>query len=95
MIKLFYADESPVCSEGYLPYGWQFPGEEVFVSSQKGYHLNVFGLINRQSECIWSATTDSIKRSSSWKKFDMLSLSIHQPTYVVLDNASPTPGKNY
>lgn len=93
LIKLFYADESHVCSEGYVPYGWQFPSEEVFVSSQKGYRLNVFGLINRQSECIWSATTESIKAEFILEKFDMLSLSIHQPTYVVLDNASPHRAK--
>jgi hypothetical protein len=42
-IKLFYVDESHICSEGYVPYGWQFPEEEVFVGSQKGYRLNVFG----------------------------------------------------
>jgi hypothetical protein len=40
-IKLFYVDESHICSEGYVPYGWQFPEEEVFVGSQKGYRLNV------------------------------------------------------
>ncbi|KAA6341355.1 hypothetical protein EZS27_010843 [termite gut metagenome] len=28
-IDLFYGDESHVCSEGYVPYGWQFPDEEV------------------------------------------------------------------
>jgi transposase len=87
-IKLFYADESHVCSQGYVPYGWQFPGEEVFISSQKGYRLNVFGMISRGNECLWSATTDSIKAELVLEKLDMLSLSINQPTYIVLDKAS-------
>ena len=26
-IDLYYGDESHVCTEGYVPYGWQFPGE--------------------------------------------------------------------
>lgn len=88
LIKLFYADESHVCSQGYVPYGWQFAGEQVFVSSQKGYRLNIFGLISRGNECIWSATTESITAEFMLEKLDMLSLSIHQPTYIVLDNAS-------
>jgi transposase len=87
-IKLFYADESHVCSEGYVPYGWQFPGEEVFVGAQKGYRLNVFGMISRDNECLWAATTDSINAEFVMEKLDRLSLSIDQPTYIVLDNAS-------
>lgn len=88
LITLFYADESHICSEGYVPYGWQLPGEEVFVSSQKGYRLNLFGMISRGNECFWSATTHSINAEFILEKFDMLSLSVHQPTYIVLDNAS-------
>ena len=88
LINLFYADESDVCSQGYVSYGWHFPGEEVFVSSQKRYRLNVFGLISRDNECIWSATTESINAKLILEKIDMLSFSIDQPTYIVLDNAS-------
>lgn len=88
LIKLFYADESHVCSEGYVPYGWQFPFEDVFVSSQKGYRLNVFGMISRQNECLWAVTPDSINAQFILQKLDTLSLSVDQPTYVVLDNAS-------
>jgi transposase len=88
LIKLFYADESHICSQGYVPYGWQFPGEEVFVNSQKGYRLNTFGLISRENECIWSATTDSINAGFILEKLDSWSFCIDQPTYVVLDNAS-------
>ena len=32
-IDLYYADESHVCTEGYVPYGWQFRDEDVYVPS--------------------------------------------------------------
>ncbi|WP_170234787.1 hypothetical protein [Chryseobacterium hagamense] len=35
MIDLFYAGESHVSSQGYVPYGWQFPGEEMAVYVKK------------------------------------------------------------
>ena len=35
-VDLFYGDESQVCSTGYVPYGWQFPGEEVSIGVEKG-----------------------------------------------------------
>lgn len=35
LIDLFYGDESHVCSEGYVPYGWQFPQESVHIAAQK------------------------------------------------------------
>ena len=43
-IDLYYADESHVCTEGYVPYGWQFQGEDVHVPSQKIARLNIFGM---------------------------------------------------
>lgn len=33
-IELYYGDETHVCSEGYVPYGWQFPDEEVCFLSE-------------------------------------------------------------
>jgi hypothetical protein len=35
-IDLYYCDETHVCSEGYVPYGWQFPGEDVCFLSERG-----------------------------------------------------------
>lgn len=87
LITLLYADESHVCSEGYVPYGWQFPEEEVFVTSQKGYRLNCWGMISRQNDCHWDTTVKNIDSQFVLEKLDNLSFSIHQPTFVVLDNA--------
>lgn len=88
VIDLFYGDESHVCSEGYVPYGWQFPGEDVFIPSEKGYRLNCWGLISRSNECYWHTSEDSIDSRFVLERLDMLSLTIHKPTFIVLDNAS-------
>jgi hypothetical protein len=93
VIDLFYGDESHVCSEGYVPYGCgrplpQFPGERVFIPSEKAYRLNCWGLISRQNECYWHTSEHSIDSHFVLERLDMLSLSIHKPTFIVLDNAS-------
>jgi hypothetical protein len=30
-IALYYADESHICSEGYVPYDWLLPGKQVCI----------------------------------------------------------------
>jgi transposase len=87
-IDLFYGDESHVCSEGYVPYGWQFPDEEVCILSEKAHRINCFGLINRQSKCYWSTTEKSIDAQFILEYFEDFSFKIHKDTFVVLDNAS-------
>jgi hypothetical protein len=48
-IDLYYGDESGICREGYVPYGWQFRGERVSVPSDKnGGRLNCFAMISRK-----------------------------------------------
>ncbi len=45
-IELFYADESGVCTKGYVPYGWQFKEERVSITSFKDTkRLNCFALL--------------------------------------------------
>lgn len=86
-LDLLYGDESQVSSEGYVPYGWQFPGESVCVLAQKGYKVNCFGLISRQNQCHWAATTANINAQFVMQELEKLSLSIHKETVVVLDCA--------
>lgn len=93
LIDLFYGDESHFSSQGYVPYGWQFKGENVCVLSEKGYKFNVFGLISRDNRCIWSATEKSINANFVIEQLDRLSFSIKKETVVVLDNASLHKGK--
>lgn len=86
-IDLFYGDESGVCSEGYVPYGWQFDDEQVSIRVEKGHRINCFGLITRQNQCHWATSLKSINSQFVFEQLDILSLSIKKETFVVLDNA--------
>ncbi len=87
-LTLFYGDESHVCRQGYVPYGWQFPGEDVFVPAQNGFRLNCWGLFSRANQCHWATTTQNITAAFVAEKLDALSWQVSGPTVVVLDNAS-------
>lgn len=88
LIDLFYGDESRVSSEGYVPYGWQFPGETVAIYVEKGHKVNIWGLISRKSACRWATTQQNITGQFVMEQLDNLSLVIKKETFVVLDNAS-------
>jgi transposase len=86
-IDLFYGDESKVCEQGYVPYGWQFEDEKVSIPSIHGQSLNCFGLLSRQNELIFSTTQQAITTDFVIDKLEILSLKLAKPTVVVLDNA--------
>lgn len=86
-IDLFYGDESKVCEQGYVPYGWQFEDEKVSIPSTHGQSLNCFGLLSRQNELIFSTTQQTITADFVVDKLERLSLTLSKPTVVVLDNA--------
>jgi transposase len=88
LIDLFYGDETHVSSEGYVPYGWQFPDEKVSILVEKGYKINIFGLINRENTCFWASTEESINSLFVMEQLEDLSLKIKKETFIVLDNAS-------
>lgn len=87
LIDLYFADESHICTEGYVPYGWQFPGEDVFVPSQKSLRLNIFGMIDRNNRYDGFSTTENITADKVADFLDRLSFRIKKNTFVVLDNA--------
>jgi transposase len=86
-IDLYYADESGVSSEGYVPYGWQFADEEVTIESAKGKALNCFALISRDNKISYATNQQSITADFIVEELDKLSLNISKPTVVVMDNA--------
>jgi len=86
-IDLYYGDESHVCSEGYVPYGWQFPDEEVCILSEKAYKVNCLGLINRQNQCRWLMTEENIDAEIILEHLEQFSFEIPKTTFIVLDNA--------
>lgn len=88
LIDLFYGDESHVSSEGYVPYGWQFPNEKVAIYVEKGHKINIWGLISRTNQCHWATTQQNINGQFVIEQLDNLSFQIKKETFVVLDNAS-------
>ena len=88
-IDLYYADESHVCTEGYVPYGWQFQGEDVHVPSQKIARLNIFGMTTRDNRYEGFTSRASITAEKLADFLDRMSLRPRQrDTVIVLDNAS-------
>ncbi len=87
-INLYFGDESHVCTSGYVPYGWQFDDEDVFVPSLKEERLNIFGMVSPDCRYCGFDTTDSITGDKVVAYLDGFSKEIAKPTFVVLDNAS-------
>jgi len=86
-IDLYYADESGVSAEGYVPYGWQFADEQACIASAKGPALNCFALISRKNQVSYAISQQTITADFIIRQLDELSLTIDKPTVVVLDNA--------
>jgi hypothetical protein len=87
-IDLYFADESHVCTQGYVPYGWQFRGENVYIPSQKAQRLNIFGMIDRNNRYRGFTTPKSIGADRFVEFIDTMSLRIDRKTFIVLDNSS-------
>ena len=64
LIDLYFGDESHICTEGYVPYGWQFRGEDIYIPSQKGVRLNIFGMIDRNNRYDGFSTTGQQSRQT-------------------------------
>jgi transposase len=87
LIDLYYGDESRVSMEPCVPYGWQFPGENVFMPTSKGRGLNCFALLSRANDLVFETTRQAITSEFIIGQLERLSFSIKKLTVVVLDNA--------
>ena len=87
-IELYYADESHVCTDGYVPYGWQFKDENVYIPSEKAARLNIFGMITRRNQYKGFQAQESINADRIVDYLDRFSFEVKKKTVVVLDNAS-------
>jgi transposase len=93
LIDLYYGDESGVSLEPNVPYGWQFPDEEVSMPSEKGKGINCFGMFTRTNES-WTATSEkAISGQFVMEQLERFSFSLKKLTVVVLDNARIHCGK--
>lgn len=86
-MDLFYADESQVSPEGYVPYGWQFVDEQVCIQAAKGKGLNCFALISRDNRMVYATSEATITADFIVEQLENFSRSLVKPTVVVLDNA--------
>ena len=87
-IRLYYADESHTCTEGYVPYGWQLRGEDVYIPSQRVARLNIFGMIDRDNRYKGFTTSEKMTADKIVSFLDEISFNLRMDTFVVLDNAS-------
>ena len=86
-IDLYYGDESRVSMEPCIPDGWQFRGEDIFMPSEKGKGLNLFGLLRRDNSFIFKTTSGQVDSRFVIEQLETLAFSIQKITVVVLDNA--------
>lgn len=70
-----------------MPYGWQFPGEDVCILAEKGHKINCFGLISRTNDCHWVTSIQNINSEFILEQLDRLSFKIRKQTFIVLDCA--------
>lgn len=87
-LVLYYADESHVCTNGYVPYGWQFKNEDVYIPSEKAARLNIFGMITKRNQYKGFTTKESINADKIVDYLDRFSFNVTKKTVIVLDNAS-------
>ena len=87
VIDLYYGDETQVSEVGYVPYGWQFADETVYVEAGRGRSMNYFGLLSRSNQFYYKSREQTITSSFVLEQLDSLSLKLVKPTVVVLDNA--------
>lgn len=87
LINLYFGDGSFTCTEGYVPYGWQFPGENITIPSDRGARLNIWGMIDYDSRYHGFCSTESMTSERIADFLDKFSLTIRKDTFIVLDNA--------
>lgn len=73
--------------ESYVPYGWQFKDEDVFMPSEKSRGLNCFGLLSRSNEFHFRTSIKNIKSDFVIEQLEDFSKTLKTVTVVVLDNA--------
>jgi transposase len=87
LIDLYFGDGSFLCTEGYVPYGWKFPWENVTIPSQKKARLNIWGMIDHESSYHGFSTMESMTSEKIADFLDRYSLTIKRETFIVIDNA--------
>lgn len=87
-IELLYGDASHINEQPNVPYGWQFIDEKVFMPSDKGVGINLYGFISRANRLIFEMTNERITGEYVIRQIEKLLDTKDLPTVIVLDNAS-------
>lgn len=88
VIDLRYLDEAGFCLMGYVPYGWQCKGDELFIETQRSKRLNALGIMNRANELAVYLFECSINSDVLIACIDQFAETINKPTVIAMDNAS-------
>jgi transposase len=86
-LELLYGDAAHLNRQPEVPYGWQFKDEKVFMPSEQGTGINLFGLLNRANRLTFEMTTERITGEFVVRQIEKLLETIKKPTVIVLDNA--------
>ena len=86
-INLIYGDAAHLNRQPEVPYGWQFRDEKVFMPSEQGAGINLFGLLTRNNRLIFEMTNERITGEFVVRQIEKLAAVIDKPTVVVPDNA--------
>lgn len=87
-IDLYYGDESGFCLTSALPYGWQFPGEQVATQPRHSQRFNVLGFYNATTNDLHTAAREgALDAAFVIDTLDAWAATRTRPTVLVLDNA--------
>lgn len=57
-----------------MPYGWQFRDEDVYIPCERGFQLNIFGMIDRRNRYEGFTTTENMTADKVAVFLDRMSL---------------------
>lgn len=86
-IDLYFADETQISEDAYVPYGWQFKGENISIKSAKGKRLNCFGMITRTNQFVYETTYEIVDTNFIIEQLNKFSYQVKKHTVIVMDNA--------
>jgi transposase len=88
IIDLRYFDESGFCLVPYVPYAWQESGATIAIESVQSQRLNVLGFMNTHNELEAYTFEGVVDSDVVIRCIDEFCTTLHNPTVVVMDNAS-------
>ena len=87
-VDVFYCDESGFCLTSAIPYGGQFPGEQVAMQPLHNQRFNVLGFYNATTNELPAAAREGPPDAAFvLDTLDAWAATRPRPTVLVLDNA--------